>query len=101
MKITWDTLWKGIIEDLFSDLMGFLFPDELDQFDLSEVVFLDKDLEKLFPESTNQKRVVDKLIHVKRENGEMRWILIHKEVQGCKDEHFKDRMFTYFYRIYD
>ena len=100
MKIPRDTLWKGIIEDLFQELIAFFFPQEFDQFDFSEVIFLDKELEKLFPQSVDKKRIVDKLIQVKLINGEKQWILIHIEIQGYKDPKFQNRMFRYFYGIF-
>jgi hypothetical protein len=46
-------------------------------------------------------KVVDKLAKVFRKDGSERWILIHIEVQGDADADFAQRMFRYFYRIYD
>lgn len=34
-------------------------------------------------------------------NGQEQWLLLHIEVQNTKDEGFPERMFTYFYRIFD
>ncbi len=34
-------------------------------------------------------------------DGKEEWILVHIEVQGYKDVHFPERMFTYYYRIFD
>ncbi len=34
-------------------------------------------------------------------DGKEEWILVHIEVQGYKDIHFPERMFTYYYRILD
>ena len=101
MKIPKDILWKGVIEDFFPDLMAFFYPDVLSGLDLSRVEFLDKELHQLFPESEDSRRYADKLIKIRRKDGKEQWQLIHIEVQGYKDELFEERMFRYFYRIYD
>lgn len=38
---------------------------------------------------------------VQLKNGEEKWILIHVEIQGTNEANFAERMFQYFYRIYD
>jgi hypothetical protein len=97
-----DALWKRIIEQLFPDFVAFFLPDVAEQIDFSQpYVFLDKELEKLFPESHKGRRQVDKLAKVFLKSGEAQWILIHAEIQGYHDEQFAQRMFTYFYRVYD
>ena len=101
MKIPKDILWKGIIEDCFPDLMAFFYPEALHSLDLGEFEFLDKELHQLFPESTDSRRYADKLVKIRKKDGDEQWQLIHIEVQGYKDETFSERMFRYFYRIYD
>ncbi|TVQ42695.1 MAG: hypothetical protein EA362_12740 [Saprospirales bacterium] len=94
-----DTLWKGIIEDLFDDLLKYLYPDAENIFDFSKgFEFLDKELEDLFPKNEQENiRYVDKLVKVyHKKNGEQ-WLLFHIEVQGYKDPEFRERMFTYYY----
>jgi hypothetical protein len=44
---------------------------------------------------------VDKLAQVWLKDGHQQWILIHAEVQSFFDAAFSERMFSYFYRIYD
>ena len=101
MKIK-DSLWKGIVEDLFEDFISFFMPDLYPkvQFDKG-VEFLDKELESLFPESEESKGYVDKLVKVYFKDGKETWIFIHVEIQGYKDKYFSKRMFKYFYRVYD
>lgn len=101
MKIPKDILWKGLIEDFFPDLMEFFYPEALSYLELTQVEFLDKELQQLFPESADSRRYADKLVKIRRIDGEEQWQLIHIEIQGYKDEHFAERMFRYFYRIYD
>ena len=101
MKIPKDVLWKGIIEDCFPDLMAFFYPEVLPLLDLDEFEFLDKELQQLFPESDDSRRYADKLVKIRKKDGREQWQLINIEVQGYKDIHFAERMFRYFYRIYD
>jgi predicted transposase/invertase (TIGR01784 family) len=98
-----DFLWKGILEDVFDDFLTFFYPNALDIFDFDKGFdFLDKELEDLFPkEESASVRYVDKLIKVYLVGGGEKWILVHVEVQGYRDKHFEERMFTYYYRIKD
>ena len=99
-----DTLWKSILEEIFDDFLFFFFPDADKLFDLTKgFEYLDKELEQLFPPEQNEyaTRYVDKLVKVFTLTGSEQWILIHIEVQGYNDKHFAQRMFTYFYRIFD
>ncbi len=99
-----DSLWKAILEDLFDDFLRFFISDANDIFDMERgFEFLDKELEQLFPTNADEffPRYVDKLVKVFTKNGTEEWILVHIEVQGSKDEHFSERMFSYFYRILD
>ena len=97
-----DALWKGIIENLAPDFVAFFYPEIYEQMDKSRKVnFLDKELASLQPDSETRQRHADKLLRVYLRGGEERWILIHVEVQGYNDVHFSERMFQYFYRIFD
>jgi len=99
-----DLLWKSILEDTFDDFLRFFFPDadELFDFDLG-FEYLDKELEQLFPPEKDRyaPKYVDKLVKVFTKEGCEEWILVHIEVQGYADRLFADRMFTYYYRIWD
>jgi hypothetical protein len=97
-----DELWKNIIEDLFEDVIEFFMPDLYPYIDFSKgFTFLDKELKKIFPKSKTKKRYPDHLVQVYLKNGSQQLILIHIEIQGYRDKNFSERMFTYFYRIYD
>lgn len=97
-----DEAWKNVIEKLFPHLLNFFIPDLYSDADLSKgFVFLDKELEKLSKKSKKGAKYVDKLAKVSLINGNDQWILIHIEVQGYADNEFPERMFRYFYRIFD
>jgi predicted transposase/invertase (TIGR01784 family) len=99
-----DSLWKAILEDVFDDFLIFFFKDEVSLLDLQRgFIFLDKELEQLFPSDTenNSPKFVDKLVKVFTKTGSEEWILVHVEVQGYNDSSFAKRMYSYFYRILD
>ncbi len=97
-----DTLWKEIIKDLFEDFITFFIEDLAKEIDFSKgVEFLDKELSKLSSKGETKNRDADTLVKVFLKNGEEKWVLVHIEVQGYKEEDFSKRMFTYYYRILD
>lgn len=99
-----DILLKSAFEEAFPDLLRFCFPDADNIFDLEKgFEFLDKELNELFPELREKggNRFVNLLVKVFLKNGKEEWILVHIEIQGTNDKHFAERMFQYWYRIYD
>lgn len=97
-----DLLWKGIIEELFEDVLHFFYPDFVDEIDFTQPYeFLDKELQKLTPEADSRNRRADMLVKVFLKNGEEQWLLIHIEVQGYRDDDFPLRMYIYNYRSFD
>lgn len=99
-----DTLLKNAFEEAFPHLLRFCFENADDIFDTGkDFVFMDKELSELFPELENHggNRFVDMLAKVFLKNGKEEWILVHVEIQGAGDKDFAERMFQYWYRIYD
>ena len=96
-----DQFWKSTIERFFKPTMQYLFGEEADQFDLDAVEFLDKELASIRPDSQTSQRITDKLVRLKRNDGQEFWVLLYMEVQGKKDAHFDERMFSMYYRIKD
>ena len=88
-----DTLWKGLIEDLFPEFLEFFYPyDNLLEAD-STFEFLDKELQELNPslEDNAPLKIVDKLIRIRPKEGGEKWILVHVEVQGRHGDNSVDR----------
>jgi hypothetical protein len=82
--------------------LTFFYPKASNIFDFTKgFEFLDKELEQIILPSSSKNRIADKLVKVYTKEGLEQWILVHIEVQGYEDEEFSERMFTYFYRIYD
>ncbi|MFD1928818.1 Rpn family recombination-promoting nuclease/putative transposase [Sporosarcina siberiensis] len=102
IEVDQDGLWKKVIGELFEDFILFFAPKLHTQVDFSIAPeFLDKEL---FQEVTDRKkgrRFADQLAKVRLKNGEEKWILVHIEVQSTNETEFPERMFQYFYRIYD
>lgn len=89
---------------MFPFLLRFFFKDADKIFDLRrKIVFLNKELNELFPErqKSGGSRFVDMLAKIFLKNGQEEWILIHIEIQGGSTKYFPERMFKYWYRIYD
>ena len=100
--MTNDELWKGIIEDLDIEFLHKFFADSIHLFDLTKpIIFLDKELSQIMPESEDSGRSIDKLLQVSLKTGDNQLILIHPEVQGYRHENYAEREFIYFYRLYD
>lgn len=97
-----DTLWKGLIEDLFPEFLQFFYPraEGLLVGDAS-VDFLDKELGDPYPKPGAQPTtmVVDKLVRVRTTIEKEEWILMHVEVQGYRQREFSERMYNYYSRI--
>jgi hypothetical protein len=98
-----DTLWKGIIQDLFDDFIPFFYGDAVEAFDLSkECQFLDKELEQICPGADIQDpKFIDKLIKIYTLSDLQKCMMLHVEVQDQKVTGFEERMYTYYYRIAD
>lgn len=99
-----DTLWKGLIEDLFPEFLEFFYPRAVNLLDeKASFEFLDKELQELFPTPDGKAppKFVDKLVRVRLRTEEENWALFHVEVQGYPDKNFAERMFEYYYRIRD
>lgn len=103
INIDFDTQWKEVISSLFPDFIRFFLPKAYRSIDFqSKIEFLEQELHLLIADKYKAGKVInDKLVKVKLKNGEHKWILIHIEVQSSFESDFNERMFTYFYRIFD
>ena len=98
----YDSPWKEIIEQYFPDFMRFFFMQAYEEIDWKrKYTFLDQELQKIIPKSETGGRRVDKLVKLFLKNGKERWLLLHIEIQGQKDNDFEERVYIYNYRIFD
>jgi len=97
-----DEAWKKVIERFFPQLLRFFVPSLYCDIDFNKgFSFLDKEMEQLSIRSVKGAKYVDKLVKVYLKDGKEQWLLVHIEVQGYPDKEFSERMFRYFYKIFD
>ena len=97
-----DGLWKKIIGELFEDFLLFFAPELHEHVDFTmEPDFLQQELFQEVVDKKKGRRMADQLVKVHLKDGEEKWILVHVEVQSEHEKDFPERMFQYFYRIYD
>jgi len=98
----YDHPWKQVLEHYLAPFLAFCFPAAHAGIDWSRgYVFLDTELQQITRDAEISGRHVDKLVKVWKIGGEETWLLIHIEIQSQEDPHFAERMFIYYYRIYD
>ncbi len=98
----YDHPWKQIIEYAFESFLGFFFPAAHAGIDWARGYdFLDQELHQITRDADVSTRHVDKLVRVWKKGGQETWLLIHIEIQSQEESDFPERMFIYYYRIYD
>jgi hypothetical protein len=98
----YDSPWKELLEEYFREFAEFFFPDMAEGADWEKgYEFLDKELQQAVRDAELGKRLADKLVKVRRKDGEEVWVLVHVEIQGQYESGFAERMYVYNYRIFD
>ena len=100
----YDSAWKDVIEELLEPFLQFFFPVVHGDIDFSKgFEFLGKELRKIAPDGTVGQRYADELIKVYLKDGSTKYlrIFIHLEIQGKQEANLEERIFIYFYRIFD
>ncbi len=97
-----DSPWKEALEEYLADCFALLFPQIADEIDWEHAPeFLENELRQVMYDAELGPSRVDMLARVWLRDGRDVWILVHVEVQGQEDTRFAQRMFGYFYRLYD
>ncbi len=95
-----DSPWKEALEKFLRPFLALCFPAVEAQINWSrEVVFLDKELQALEPDTEAGRQFVDKLVRVFLHDGAEAWILVHVEVQSQPDPGLAERMYHYHHRL--
>lgn len=98
----YDSPWKEAIDAFFPPFMALFFPEVHALIDWDRPYeFLDAELRQITGDSAVGRRQADRLVKVTSREGHEVWLLLHIEVQGRADAQFPERMFQYWYRIYD
>jgi predicted transposase YdaD len=101
-RVDFDTPWKAVLETYFQPFMEICYPAVAKEIDWSRgYEFLDQELSRITRDAEIGNGTVDKLIKVWCLNGKEAWVLMHIEIQGQWTAHFTQRMFIYYYRIFD
>lgn len=102
MHVNQDDLWKKVIADLFEDFLLFFLPEFHAEVDFSKPIdFLQQELFKEIIDERKGRKMADQIEKVQLKNGEEQWVLVHTEVQTNDSKDFPQRMFQYYYRIFD
>jgi hypothetical protein len=97
-----DSPWKTLLERYFPAFLAWFFPHIAADIDWDRgYVFLDKELQKIARRAKEKRRYADKLVKVWRRDGEETWVLVHIEIQAGYETDFAERMFVYYYRLFD
>ena len=101
-SIDYDGAWKEAIERYLRPFMELCFPEAARNIDwTSTPEFLDTELQEVVRDAGLGKQRADKLIKVRRLDGEAEWVLVHVEVQAQPDESLPERVYQYHHRIAD
>ena len=103
-----DAAWKTILEAFEAEIVELIFPELYCRIDWKAgTESLDKELseiqKEIFDKQSSEKIISDKIIKVKLKEKGSKILFIHVEVQSYSsgNEVFGERMFRYFYRIWD
>ena len=107
-KHDFDAAWKSILEAFEIEVVELLFPEIFDEiaWELG-TESLDLELQEIqkdiFDKDSAEKIISDKIIKVRLKNKNSKILFIHVEVQSYSsvEDAFGERMFRYFYRIWD
>ena len=107
-KHDYDAAWKTILEAFEEEIVELLFPEIYPKINWEiKSEALDNELleiqKEIFSKEEAEKIISDKIIKVKMKDNESKILFIHVEVQSYSSSEniFAERMFRYFYRIWD
>ena len=107
-KHDFDAAWKSILEAFEVEIVELLFPEIFNKVAWKlGTESLDKELQEIqkdiFDKDSSEKVISDKIIKVRLKDKGSKILFIHVEVQSYSSERevFGERMFRYFYRIWD
>ncbi len=102
MTVKPDILWKVAFRNFMPQFVEFFYPERYNEIDWTKaILFLDKELQTIQPESRPKDRIADVLVMFHLKNGEPIWILLHIEIQGYIDAFFGQRVHQIRYRVED
>ncbi|MBY6934804.1 hypothetical protein FDB44_16450 [Clostridium botulinum] len=107
-KHDYDAAWKTILEAFEVEVVEVLFPEIFNEINWKlGTESLDLELQEIqreiFDKDSAEKIISDKIIKVRLKDNNSKILFIHVEVQSYSSDEdaFGERMFRYFYRIWD
>ena len=98
----YDGAWKEALERYLRPFLELCFSSVAAGIDWhASIEFLDQELQEVVRDAELGKQRTDKLVKVRRLDGQTGWLLIHVEVQGQRDSDLPRRMYQYHHRIAD
>ncbi|OQX04712.1 MAG: hypothetical protein BWK80_53270 [Desulfobacteraceae bacterium IS3] len=92
MPDDYDSPWKEIIEQYFTEFIDFFFPKAYKE---KGYEFWDKELLQITKDAEIGRKYVDKPVRVWLKSGDDAWVLIHADIQSRYEEDFSKRMYVY------
>ncbi len=98
----YDSPWKDVSGRFFPKLVEFFAPDLYAIIDWSAgYEFLEQELREMLRDAETGPRRVDKVVKVRTLAGKPLYLVLHVEIQVSRESGFPQRMFVYYYRLYD
>ena len=98
----YDSPWKEVASRFFPQLVQFFAPDLHRVIDWSAGhEFLEQELREVLRDASTGPRRVDKVVKVHTLAGKPLYFVLHVEIQVQRESNFPQRMFVYYYRLYD
>ncbi|MCP3997557.1 MAG: hypothetical protein GY722_21220, partial [bacterium] len=98
----YDSPWKEVSGRFFPSLVEFFAPDLYAIVDWpAGYEFLEQELREMLRDAETGPRRVDKIVKVQTLTGKPLYLVLHVEIQVSRETGFPQRMFVYYYRLYD
>ena len=101
-RVDYDSPWKEVSGRFFPELVDFFAPDLHAVIDwLAGYELLEQELREMLRDAETGPRRVDKVVKVRTLAGQPLYLVLHVEIQVSREAAFPQRMFVYYYRLYD
>ncbi len=98
----YDSPWKEVSGRFCPQLVEFFAPDLYAIVDWSAgYELLEQELREMLRDAETGPRRVDKVVKVRTLAGQPLYLVLHVEIQVSRESGFPQRMFIYYYRLYD
>ncbi len=97
-----DSPWKEVSGRFFPQLVEYFADDIYGKIDWTAgYEFLEQELREIIRDTATGPRRVDKVVKVRTLTDKPLVLVLHIEIQASRESGFPQRMFVYYYRLYD